>query len=427
MRSLVFFAFWVCVLPFIFINPYIGVLIYSWLSFMSPHRLLWASPAIPVVMVTAVLTIVSWLFSQERKRLHFDATVWLILSFMVWISFTTLLALNPVPAYDSWQRAIKELLFVLITMALTTNRVRLHALLWVMAIGIGYFGLKGGVSAILHGGDITIYGPPDTAIADNNDIGAGLVVALPLLNYVRMNSANPWVRWGWLVVMACSILAVACTYSRGAMLGLVAVSVVLWLKSRKKLVLGLSMVLVTITVIHFMPARFTERMQTIQTYKEDASAMTRIMIWGVAIKIAQERPLTGGGFKVTESQKVVDRLEPGFAMHAVHDIYLSVLAEHGFVGLLIWAAMLVVSWRNSRWIRRNSTGRPEWQWANDFAAMSQLSLVGYCAVGTFGNYAYWDYYFTIIGLLAAARHMMEPAVLSQRSAAASRVMLSPVA
>jgi probable O-glycosylation ligase (exosortase A-associated) len=425
MRALAFFGFLIFILPSIFIHPYIGVLLYSWLSFMAPHRLLWVSSSIPLAMIIAVLTLVAWFGSREPKRLHFDATVWLIVAFMAWMSFTTLLALNPVRAFDLWSRTLKELLFVLITIALTTNRIRLHTLLWVMAVSIGYFGLKGGLGTILHGGGFAVYGPPDTAIENNNDIGAGLVVALPLMNYVRISSANLWVGRGWLVAMACSFLAIVGSYSRGAALGLVAISLFLWLKSAKKLLSGFVIGLTLVAAVAFMPEQYMQRMQTIQTYQEDESAMSRIRIWGVAIKIALERPLTGGGFAVTESQQVVNRLDPGFAMHAVHNVFLAVLAEHGFIGLLIWGLMLLVGWRNGRWLVRHAADRPELQWAGDFGRMSQVALVGYCVVGSFGNYEYWDYYFTIIGLLAAARHIMEPALLPLRSATTSRAALSP--
>jgi putative inorganic carbon (hco3(-)) transporter len=179
--------------------------------------------------------------------------------------------------------------------------------------------------------------------------------------------------------------------------------------------------------IAFMPQQYIERMQTIQTYQDDDSAMNRIQIWGALINIALARPLIGGGFTATQSQAVVDRYAPGVSMRAPHNVYLGVLAEHGFVGFSIWAAMLLVGWRNAGWIQRHSTGRPEWQWANDFARMSQVSIVAYCVVGMFGNYAYWDYYFTIIGLLAAARQIMQRAALPQRSTAASRAVLSPTA
>ncbi|MGC2415269.1 MAG: putative O-glycosylation ligase, exosortase A system-associated [Stellaceae bacterium] len=416
MRAIAFYFFILAIIPSIFFHPYTGVLLYSWMSFMSPQQLLWIPPTIPVALIAAVLTVVSWVFSEEPKRLRFDSTVWLIVAFMAWISFTTLLALNPARATYLWSRTIKELLFVLITIALTTNRIRLHALLWVMVIAIGYFGWKGGLFTILHAGSARIYGPPDTAIYNNNDLGVGLLVALPLMNYVRTNSAHRWVRIGLLAVMMGSFLSIVGTFSRGALLGLAAVSLLLFLKSRRKLVSGVVIAATFVSAIAFMPDSYVERMQTMRTYEKDESAMSRIQVWGVALNIGLDRPLTGGGFAVTESQVVIDRYLPGFRGVAVHDIYLGVLAAHGFIGLLLWLALLLVGWRNARWIQRSSRGRPEWQWAGDFGRMSQVSLVGYCVAGAFGNYEYWDYYFTIVGLLAAARTMMERTILPQRSA-----------
>lgn len=417
MRALVFFCFLLGLIPSIFINPYIGVLLYSWISFMSPHRLVWGFVTeIPLALVTAIATLIAWLASNEPKRLRFDATVWLILAFAVVITVTTMLALNPKAAFIFWDRTIKELLFVLVTIALTTNRIRFHALLWVMAVSIGYFGLKGGAFSLLHGGDFQVYGPPDSAIYDNNDIGAGLVVALPLMNYVRISSAHKWVRRGWLFAMANCLLAIIATYSRGAMLGLIAVSIFLWLKSKRKLVAGLVIPLAVIAAIAFMPQKYMERIDTIVHYQQDESAMHRIQIWGVALQIAVHRPLIGGGFAATFSQAVVNRYNPRAVWRAVHNIFIGVLCEQGFIGFAIWLGLLFVGWRNSRQIQRLSRDRPEWQWANDFARMSQVSLVAYCVVGSFGNYAYWDYYYTILGLLAAARTMMERAMQAQPSA-----------
>src|SRR5487761_1129758 len=154
MRILVFYIFLLGLIPCIFIRPYVGVLLYSWISFMSPQELVWGFPdVIPLALITAVMTVVTWLFSDEPKRLRFDATAWLIVAFMIFTSFTTLVALDPTQSVPMWNRVMKELLFVLITIALTTNRIRFHALLWVMAVSIGYYGFKGGIFALLHGGD----------------------------------------------------------------------------------------------------------------------------------------------------------------------------------------------------------------------------------------------------------------------------------
>jgi probable O-glycosylation ligase (exosortase A-associated) len=420
MRSLVLSLFLLGLFPTIFLHPYIGVLIYSWISFMSPHRLVFGGMilGLPLALIAAVATLLSWCFSKEPKRLRFDATVWLILAFAVVISISTSLALYPARAAYQWSQVMKELLFVLVTIGLTTNRVRAHALLWVMAVSIGFYGLHGGVGSLVNGGDARVYGPPNTAIFDNNDIGAGLLVALPLMNYVRMQSAHKWIRLGWLFVMACSFLAIVSTYSRGALLGLVAVSIFLSLKSRTKIVTSAIVLTTLVSALAFMPGKYGERIRTIQTYQQDGSAMARIQIWGVATRIALDHPLLGGGFGVTESTSVVHHYAPGFDMHAVHNIFLGVLAEHGFIGLIIWLCLLLVGWRNTRRIQQSSMNRPEWQWASDFARMCQVSLVGYCVVGSFGNYEYWDYYFTILGLLAAIKTMIERATVPQRFRAA---------
>ena len=150
--------------------------------------------------------------------------------------------------------------------------------------------------------------------------------------------------------------------------------------------------------------------------------MSRFAIWDVAIEIALERPLTGAGFQATESQAVVNRFVPGAEPRAVHNVFLNVLAEHGFLGLMIWTALALMGWRNSLWIVRHSMSRPEWQWAEDFARMSQAALVGYMVTGFFHNTQYWDYYFTIIGLLAAARRIMETPALPLRVPATTVVV-----
>jgi putative inorganic carbon (hco3(-)) transporter len=430
MRGLVLSLFMLGFLPSIFLHPYIGVLLYSWLSFMSPHKLAFGGLilGLPLALIAAVATVLSWFFSKEPKRLRFDATVWLILAFATVITISTALALNPRVATDEWGQVMKELLFVLVTIGLTTNRVRAHALLWVMAVSIGFYGAYGGIGSIFHGGGARVFGPPDTAIYNNNDIGAGLLVALPLMNYVRMQSALKWIRFGWLIVMAASFLAIVSTYSRGAFLGLVALSIFLALKSRKKVATSIIVLITLVAAVAFMPEQWAERIRSIETYQQDQSAMSRIRIWGVATNIALDHPLVGGGFGVTESQSVINQYSPGFTMHAVHNVFIGVLSEHGFIGLSIWLGLLFVGWLNTRWIERSSRDRPEWQWANDFARMCQVSFIGYCVVGSFGNYEYWDYYFTIIGLLAATRTMMERALLTRSfRATVTAAVLRPAA
>lgn len=61
--------------------------------------------------------------------------------------------------------------------------------------------------------------------------------------------------------------------SRGALLAIAAMTIFLWLKSPKKLVSGVIMLVVGVALIAFMPDQWSNRMETINTYEEDSSAM----------------------------------------------------------------------------------------------------------------------------------------------------------
>jgi probable O-glycosylation ligase (exosortase A-associated) len=320
-----------------------------------------------------------------------------------------------------WDRTAKSLVFVLITTALTTNRVRLHGLLWIMAIALGYYGLKGGVFSVLSGGIYRAYGPIDSAIENNNDLAAGLVVALPIMNYMRSISAPQLTRLGWSAVILFSIVCVATTYSRGGFLGLVAVGAFLWLTGQKKLTTGLLIAGAVFVLAILMPQQYGSRIGSIESYSQDASALGRIEIWGVAAKVALARPLTGGGFKATESQPIVDRFQPGAVARAVHNVFLGVAAEQGFPGLVVWSALLFLGWRNSRWLAKCVKGERDLEWVHELGRTLQAAIVGYCVVGFFGNYAYWDYYFTLIGLAAAARTIVERRNIPEQPRIRSRI------
>ncbi len=55
-------------LPFILKRPYIGVLVWSWISYMNPHRLTWGfAYSLPFAQIVAVTLLFSFLISREKK------------------------------------------------------------------------------------------------------------------------------------------------------------------------------------------------------------------------------------------------------------------------------------------------------------------------------------------------------------------------
>ena len=90
----------------------------------------------------------------------------------------------------------KVFLFLLVTAALLTSRERIHALIWVMVLSLAFFGIKGGGFTLLSGGADRVFGPDGSMINDNNHLATALLVSIPLMNYLRMESRHAIIRYG---------------------------------------------------------------------------------------------------------------------------------------------------------------------------------------------------------------------------------------
>src|SRR5690606_23820369 len=110
----------------------------------------------------------------------------------------------------------------------------------------------------------------------NNELALALVMAIPLMNYLRLVSTNRWVRRGLLAAMLLTAVSALGTHSRGALLALAGMAVVLWWRSPRRSLTIVPMILAAVAIFSFMPENWLLRMETIGTYEQDASAMGRI-------------------------------------------------------------------------------------------------------------------------------------------------------
>jgi probable O-glycosylation ligase (exosortase A-associated) len=396
-------------LPLAFLQPHVGILVYYWLSLMNPHRIAWGfASEFPFAMVIAIATLSGWLLGRERKSYPMNGLAILLALLLVWMSITTLTALSPALAYVKWSLAAKILVMSLVTIPLMQNRTRLHALVWVAAASIGYYGVKGGGFAIVTAGAYRVSGPPDSFIGDNNALALALVMVLPLMWYLWSQSRLRAIRYGLLAAMGLTTLAAITTYSRGGLIALLAIICVMLLRSRRRVALGLAVVVMAGMTAQFLPAQWYERMMTIQEYESDQSAQGRLTMWRMAINIASDRPIQGGGFSVFKDKAVYPRYNPdATTVRDVHSIYFEMLGEHGVVGLSLFLAIGILAFRQTTWIRRRSRQHDRLHWANDLAGMIQVSLVGYAVSGAFLTLGTFDLYYLLISMTVALKQTVE--------------------
>lgn len=399
MRDYIVFAIVFGLLPYILKRPAAGVMAFAWLSLMNPHRLCYgAAYDFPFAAVVAVVTLVSLLFTKQPRRFPFRPTTVMLILFILWITFTCFFALEPQLAWVEWNRVTKTLFMALISIMALNSERDIKEFSWVVGLSLGFYGLKGGIFTLASGGVNHVYGPANSYIADNNDLALALVTTLPIIWYLQLQANKKWLRRGLLGLCILTVIAAAGAYSRGALLGGISMLLLLWLKSRKKITTGLILLLMVPMVYAIMPEQWFARMNTIDAFSQDASALGRINAWYFAINVVKHHFL-GGGFKVfTPHMFLIYAPEP-LNHHDAHSIYFQVFGEQGPVGLIIYLFLMVFSWRTGTRIINFCKNKADLKWASDLAAMSQVSIVGFAVGGAFLSLAYFDLYYDIIALL----------------------------
>jgi len=221
----------------------------------------------------------------------------------------------PESAWVKWQEVIKILGMTFVATCIVNSRKRLEHLVWVVALSIGFYGIKGGIFALLTGGQYRLWGPPDSFIGDNNALALALIMTLPLLHFLALTAKDRRLRFGLWAAMGLTTLATLCTYSRGGFLALGITATAFWLKTRHRLLTGIAVVALLGSSLAFLPESWYERMDTIVHYQQDTSANERLTVWRYAIRLAGDHPLVGGGFNVVEICEATTKAKTAAGRH----------------------------------------------------------------------------------------------------------------
>jgi putative inorganic carbon (HCO3(-)) transporter len=110
--------------PFIFKRPALGVMMFTWISLMNPHRLTYgAAFNFPFAALIAIVTLAAVLISKHPKPFPRTPVTIVLLMFSTWMTFTSFFALEPSVVWIEWNRVIKTLFMVFVSvMVLNTER-----------------------------------------------------------------------------------------------------------------------------------------------------------------------------------------------------------------------------------------------------------------------------------------------------------------
>ncbi len=437
MRDLLFLSVFSPLTLLSLVHPWSGLLTFGWIAFLKPHALIWSFAAqVPFNLVIAVTTALGWAISKDKKAVAFDLTAGLLLALVAVAALSTFFSLTPAASQVEFTKLIKTMAFLLLLRLMINSRVRLHGYIWLMAFAMGFFGLNGGTLFIVTAGDHELAGPPRSEIADRNHLALAMLLAVPLMNYLRMQSKHRWMQIGLLGAMIMTVMAVLATYSRGGFIGLLAMGALLWWKSKSRILALVALLVLAVGLHSVAPDRWKERMGTIETANtEDSSFKLRLLSWYAYAGAALDRPLTGAGLYALQSGPVYFNYSPGRDLidvandrpRAAHSIYFQVLGDLGFIGLFVYIALLANGFWNAHWIIREAKGRPELEWMGDLGRMIQVSMIAFCVAGAALSMAFYDYFLSLLIVLSAVRQMAMVRLGERKRRTRHRSERSPVA
>jgi hypothetical protein len=116
MRGTLLFVIILGSLPLALQQPWLGVLVYSWISYMNPHKYAWgAIRTFPVAMVVVVVTLIGMLATKDKRRLSSDPANLLVLALWIMFVITTPFAFNQADAWLQLDKVSKILLMNFVT------------------------------------------------------------------------------------------------------------------------------------------------------------------------------------------------------------------------------------------------------------------------------------------------------------------------
>jgi probable O-glycosylation ligase (exosortase A-associated) len=141
-------------------------------------------------------------------------------------------------------------------------------------------------------------------------------------------------------------------------------------------------------------------------WPNDLSALGRVNAWNYSINVANDN-LFGGGYNSWDRLTFEKYAPIVNFVQAAHSIYFSVLADHGWPGLILFLLISLLAWRTNTWVIRNTKDNDELKWAADLAKMLQVCLMAYASGGAFLSLSYLDLYWHLLALMVICKMLTQ--------------------
>jgi probable O-glycosylation ligase (exosortase A-associated) len=383
-------------------GPFQILLFYLWVAYFRPDQWLWFNFTGGLSSLIALVLVVATVGSGARPRIGGALLFVLLLAHSL---FSTLV--SPVESYalPFWIEFAKVIVICCLILALVTTEERLRWVFVIMALSLGFEGARQGWAQLLTSPgtrNLNIW----ALLGDSNGVAVGMLMLVPVLVALLRTTAKPYERWTLRALLIGVIYRALSTYSRGAFLAAIGLVAHILVHSRRRVVAVLVTVVIVCGALVVLPSSYWDRINTLRAPSDD-SAMSRLYFWGVAWRMANDRPLVGYGHNAFEAvYDNYDVLHGAYGENrAVHSAWFGMLAELGYPGLLLFLLIFGRSLLVGRHVRRLARQRPDLKTLAIYATACEAQLVVYAIGATFLPLQYNELLWHVLAIGVAIRNI----------------------
>jgi O-antigen ligase len=236
-----------------------------------------------------------------------------------------------------------------------------------------------------------------------------MCIFLPLMVAFIQGLGDKWPRWmRWIAwgVAATAVTGIVGSSSRGAILGAAAVGLWLLTKSRRKVRAFVALAIVAGIVYAITPA---EQKARLSAMGEDATSISRSTYWKRGVDMMNDSPLHGIGYANWYEYHGTQYGRRAYP----HNIFIEAGAELGYTGLILFLALVVLTFfinRNTRQLASRAPGGGRFLFF--MAHGLDGAMVGFLVTGFFVTVLYYPFFWISLAMTAALNNAAKRALSS---------------
>lgn len=412
-------------------RPFIALGMWVWTALFFPNGWVYGpASGIRYNLLFTGVAVLAYLAMKNKPTFRPGGLGCLVFFFFLWTTFSTILTIGrPDVAWEIWNRFAKIIALFLFVLLIVEKKLHIDFILGCVVLSVGFYANLESLKFILSGGNHMIHGMSGHVLGDRNELAIAFCMTLPICYYLlgEYGKRSQILRLGLMGTMALLVLGVVGTQSRGGFIALTILAGYLFLKSERKILFGILGIVLVAAIAHLASDDWVARINSIESASDDASFMGRVVAWKLSFILAMQNPFFGGGFKSLEYFPVWTELSRDFFSYswfytgdllpdtrvgrAAHSIYFQVLGDHGFVGVGMYTAILILSFLKARSVARQARQRGAPDWLRTLATMLQLSIFIFAVGAGALSFAYFDMIFALIALVIVLEKRILPATI----------------